>query len=851
MSTYNGWEVGTPHIYRNVEQVPAKPLGVFWDIENCNVPSGKSAIAVCDKIRKQQFFQDHREILFAVVCDATKESRAVLEELDKAQVDIIHVTSNKKNAADDKLKQLMRRFADLHRDGSRIVLISGDMDFAADIADFKRRMCLSVILLHNCAASESLILAASQAHNFYEILSTLPVKHETLAPTIHDEITVSNLPSTSDCPEITIVKTLNQIARQYDGKVINMNGANGSADLKFSSADQAKSFKGRYLHFKIQERPINIHFNNKNRKTSFSRARNKSFSQSPGPAPRARNRTKSESQRRGQTSSEEYRMRRFSSQESVHSDLNTNHQPEKGSPKFIDVSSSFNQLSLSKMKHRHLSESSMGQSSCEEDGKYTKLSVKTHSKIRAKLKLKNRKKSEATQEFLNQRDMNENTKDDKYGTESPIPDMGDDKDQMDELSQISTNLSLLIDTQLVRLGLIDDLYKERYQTDLINRLGHNGIQSLPNFIQKFCKDLTTVNFNMVPHIALRKGEFVQNYLKRVNDVLYSLQRGNDYSPVPVSVFEQEYRERYGTVAFLDLDFVARECSGIRKTSRAFDREFLELNTLFMLGNELVWVLGKKGGIIQFTNLIGIFKAVTGKNLDPTNYGFDNLEDLIRELDLFVKVTGKKKSVVLSSIHSQLTERMNLNRASAERDEESEYATADDSNVGEGMRGAASSHIYRHNIEPDIIGETHQRHQQRQELSQNGSRMNELARGLHPTISPALKSLRQEQLFKSKKLKLTSFVNTKTQVWKCQNEGGKYTMGTAYDQDIPVVGDDGLDNTEDLQFSSNTSGDIITIEDSLSEAESSVADQNSSSTSTTSRRGRKKSRLAANFSGTEQ
>ena len=42
------------------------------------------------------------------------------------------------------------RFADLHRDGSRIVLISGDMDFAADIADFKRRMFLSVILLHRC-----------------------------------------------------------------------------------------------------------------------------------------------------------------------------------------------------------------------------------------------------------------------------------------------------------------------------------------------------------------------------------------------------------------------------------------------------------------------------------------------------------------------------------------------------------------------------------------------------------------------------------------------------------------------------------------------------------------------------
>merc|ERR1711892_276966 len=183
MSGYNGWGVAaTPHNY-------IKPLGVFWDIENCNVPSGKSAMAVCEMIRKQQFFQDHREILFAVVCDATKESKAVLEELDKAQVDIIHVTSNKKNTADDKLKQLMRRFADLHRDGSRIVLISGDMDFAADIADFKRRMCLSVILLHNFNASESLILAASQAHNFYDILSPLPVKHDTSLSMINDEIT--------------------------------------------------------------------------------------------------------------------------------------------------------------------------------------------------------------------------------------------------------------------------------------------------------------------------------------------------------------------------------------------------------------------------------------------------------------------------------------------------------------------------------------------------------------------------------------------------------------------------------------------------------------------------------------
>ena len=64
---------------------------------------------------------------------------------------------------------------------------------------------------------------------------------------------------------------------------------------------------------------------------------------------------------------------------------------------------------------------------------------------------------------------------------------------------------------------------------------------------------------MVSHIVQRKGEFVQNYLKRVNDVLYNLQKGNDYSPVPVPIFEHEYRETHGISAFLDLDFLTSEC----------------------------------------------------------------------------------------------------------------------------------------------------------------------------------------------------------------------------------------------------------------------------------------------------
>ena len=67
---------------------------------------------------------------------------------------------------------------------------------------------------------------------------------------------------------------------------------------------------------------------------------------------------------------------------------------------------------------------------------------------------------------------------------------------------------------------------------------------------------------------------------------------------------------------------------------------------------------------------------------------------------------------------------------------------------------------------------------------------------------------------------------------------------------PAVDDDGCERNENIEYSTNTPGDIITIEDSMSE--SMPADLNtsilsvSSSTSNTSGRGRRKSRVAANF-----
>lgn len=63
------------------------PIGVFWDIENCSVPRWKSALSVVQIIR-DTLFVDHREVEFMCVCDTSKESKDIIEELNAAQVNV-------------------------------------------------------------------------------------------------------------------------------------------------------------------------------------------------------------------------------------------------------------------------------------------------------------------------------------------------------------------------------------------------------------------------------------------------------------------------------------------------------------------------------------------------------------------------------------------------------------------------------------------------------------------------------------------------------------------------------------------------------------------------------------------
>ncbi|XP_030583735.1 meiosis regulator and mRNA stability factor 1 isoform X4 [Archocentrus centrarchus] len=153
------------------ENIP--PVGVFWDIENCSVPSGRSAGAVVQRIRNR-FFQGHREAEFICVCDISKESKAVIQELNNCQVTVAHINATAKNAADDKLRQSLRRFAETHTAPATVVLVSSDVNFASELSDLRHRHGFHVILVHGNHTSSALLQHAHRHVPFQEITADLP-----------------------------------------------------------------------------------------------------------------------------------------------------------------------------------------------------------------------------------------------------------------------------------------------------------------------------------------------------------------------------------------------------------------------------------------------------------------------------------------------------------------------------------------------------------------------------------------------------------------------------------------------------------------------------------------------------
>ncbi|KAJ3614821.1 hypothetical protein NHX12_018391 [Muraenolepis orangiensis] len=214
------------------------PVGLFWDIENCRVPSGRSAATVVQRLRSR-FLEGHREAEFICVCDISKESKTVIQEVNNSQVTIAHICATAKNAADDKLRQSLRRFAETHAAPATIVLVSSDVNFASELSDLRHRHGFQVILVHGTHASPALLQHAHHRVSFQEITDDLPlclpIKSQ---PSLH-LLYVHNLPVVSAKSLRSALKhRLRRLSDNCGGKVVGV--SRGTAVLRFGSPDAAE-----------------------------------------------------------------------------------------------------------------------------------------------------------------------------------------------------------------------------------------------------------------------------------------------------------------------------------------------------------------------------------------------------------------------------------------------------------------------------------------------------------------------------------------------------------------------------------------------------------------------------------
>uniref|UniRef100_A0A8C7J956 Meiosis regulator and mRNA stability factor 1 n=1 Tax=Oncorhynchus kisutch TaxID=8019 RepID=A0A8C7J956_ONCKI len=238
------------------ENIP--PVGVFWDIENCCVPSGRSAAAVVQRLRSH-FFQGHREAEFICVCDISKENKAVIQELNNCQVTVAHINATAKNAADDKLRQSLRRFAETHTAPATVVLVSSDVNFASELSDLRHRHGFQVILVHKSGQTSDALLQHAHRHvAFEEMVADLPPRQAVKSQLGFNLLYVYNLPP--GCDGKSVGNRLRRLSDNCGGKVLGVSMATGTAVLRFSSQEAAERALKRMENEDVFGRRITLSF---------------------------------------------------------------------------------------------------------------------------------------------------------------------------------------------------------------------------------------------------------------------------------------------------------------------------------------------------------------------------------------------------------------------------------------------------------------------------------------------------------------------------------------------------------------------------------------------------------------
>ncbi|XP_065065880.1 meiosis regulator and mRNA stability factor 1-like [Rhopilema esculentum] len=230
------------HLLKKKADDHFEKVGIYWDIENCQIPMNKSPGAVVNKIRSS-FLNGKQLVEFICVCDSHMMSKQIVDALSQAEVNVIHVAATAKNAADDKLKQFILDFGHKVKPPASVVLISGDVNFAPVLHKLRYELNLDITLLHNEQASETLKQYANNHILFAEFLSSLgpaPMK----IPPKSTQIKVTNIPLSIDGK--SVASRLKFLANNCGGKVYKVYSSQDEqiAILAFQNANEA--YKARY-----------------------------------------------------------------------------------------------------------------------------------------------------------------------------------------------------------------------------------------------------------------------------------------------------------------------------------------------------------------------------------------------------------------------------------------------------------------------------------------------------------------------------------------------------------------------------------------------------------------------------
>ena len=219
---------------RNTPAMKQEIVGIFWDIENIFIPDHRSPAGVV-RVLREMFVINKREVEFQCVCDTHKEERFTVDELNSSLVTVVHVTCTNKNAADEKLKQLLVKFSQTYQAPGTVVLLSGDVNFSSTLNTLKNFHKFHVVLIHNKQCSQALKETASELHLIDDLIINVPPPRK--RNYIHSSfVIVSGLP----VGIVNAKQMRNELAKLCDntgGRIVNIEG--DEALIRFQQPDNA------------------------------------------------------------------------------------------------------------------------------------------------------------------------------------------------------------------------------------------------------------------------------------------------------------------------------------------------------------------------------------------------------------------------------------------------------------------------------------------------------------------------------------------------------------------------------------------------------------------------------------